>query len=256
MNGYGGGRFEPYIPEAAAGEYSLVNGSLDPVFFTGFNGNVIIDMGDGAETLSLDLLHSRNVTVKFGTCPDGAVTTLSSNSMTVCGNYRVEKCGTGKVYTTIASSEIRGNLSIDGGSQYDPVGGPLSGVYLSQLAVHGNVRIDGGGEDVLVELSTICGNLRAETGNYSTSLRLDQLTVDGNVSVDLGPLNDFCQLSSLTVDGHVSADLGSGDDTLEVLSSAICGFLHLDGGSGFDSYVIDSTTYRRLHARKFESTTP
>ncbi len=275
---WGGGQFLPFIPQAPEGEYSLVNGSPDPVFLTGFNGNVHIDTLDGADTLSFDLIHCQNATVRFGACPEGAITTLSSNSLTVCGELRVDKDGGGKVFTTVASSEIRGNLSIDGGSQNDPSETWISGAYLSQLTVHGNVNIDGGGQDVLVELSTICGNVSVETDSYQSSVVLDQLTVGINVFVDHGCLNDSCRLQALDVAGNVIVDAGagndsvvldalsvhgnvlvfldSGDDTVEVMNSTICMILWLDGGSGIDSSIIDSSTYRFVIARKMETTTP
>lgn len=276
---WGGGRFlEAGIPQAPEGEYSLVNGSPDPVFLTGFNGNVRINTHSGADTLSFDLLECDDATVKFGACPQGAITTLSSNSLIVSGNFRVEKENGGKVAATIASSEIHGNLSIDGGAQNDPSETFLSGFYLSQLAVDGNVSIEGGGQDVLVELSTIGGSVFVETDNYQSSVVLDQLTIDGSVLVDLGGLDDSCRLQTLDVNGSVAVDTGAGNDTalldavsalgiayidlgseddgVEVTNSTIWGILWLDGGSGTDSSVIDATTYIYAVVQGMETTTP
>jgi len=226
-------------------------------------GGDLIVLGDEADNDIEIVVTDGNLVVQGR---EGTNTTVNGDSRVVFeGVDRVADdlrifLGGGNDLIDIRGVSVGGDISILATDAVRAAGVGASGdqVLLDLLTIGGNLDVStGAGADaVLVERSTIAGDTTIATGASDDRFALVDVNLGGRLTVNTGAGNDQVFLDPTAAGGRISIRTGAGDDTILLHGvNEFSGAVSLDGGDGKDTAEIDGSSNfaAGLKARGFES---
>ncbi len=198
------------------GAGTTIGGVAAPQTFSGVSKDIVLQLGDGADDITITGCAPRRDVVFNGG-------TTGAQVCSITGKTVVKD----DVTATTAGAQI--NLRIDGSNVKDDVR-YTGGAGQDQLHVFGAARIGG---DVVATLG-------AESDQFDI---IDSL-VKGKVDCDGGPDNDEFEFAVFSCDGNVGLTDSSGNNALGMDSCDIEGALKVTFGGGNDSAELEDVFVR------------
>ncbi len=240
------------------GAGTTVNGGATPVIFQNVKKDIVVDLGDGMNSVAVDTIKTpRDLIVKAGA---GGSTSAAIAKSTIGDDLTVTTLGAATTCSASTTS-VKGDVKFTGGPAIDVlslliptrVGGDVifrgnagaDQLNLRSCFVKGKIDTDGGLDDdtVSIQTSTCNGALNladpSGTNNYSIVLS----DIGGAMKATLGSGTDNLFPNESLFEGPVNVDLGAGTNAFNMFLTHVLGSVKVKGGSGADHFQTGDTCF-------------